>query len=223
MLKTDFTLVWKHPLTHDVWELEYTYQGEVELLAGQYVMFQLAPWVNRAYSLSAFEPGRFSLIVKCYPDWKGSPMICHADIGSVHHGMLGLGHFTLRENDNNKCFIGTGTWFAPLYCQLKTCKEKWLKGRYAFIFWVRTFADSIYRKELETLKHRDPLFTYSLYLSGEEHEWYEPWYVTDWLTPEHISEYSEFYICGSPEMVKSVREKLGDLGMEKDAILFEQF
>jgi hypothetical protein len=50
-------------------------------------------------------------------------MICHAEVGSSLSGMLGLGHFTLRENDRNKCFIGTGVGFAAVHCQLKMSLE----------------------------------------------------------------------------------------------------
>jgi len=32
--------------------------------------------------------------------------------------------------------------------------------------------------------------------------------VTDWITAENIADFDEFYLCGSPVMVKSAREKL---------------
>jgi NAD(P)H-flavin reductase len=48
-------------------------------------------------------------------------------------------------------------------------------------------------------------------------------YVTDWITPESIVPYSEFYICGSPAMVKGAREKLDTLGIAKEQIFWEQF
>jgi ferredoxin-NADP reductase len=47
--------------------------------------------------------------------------------------------------------------------------------------------------------------------------------VIDWITPENTREYNEFYLCGSPIMVKSAREKLEALGVTKEAIFWEQF
>jgi NAD(P)H-flavin reductase len=32
--------------------------------------------------------------------------------------------------------------------------------------------------------------------------------VTDFLAPENLGPYKEFYLCGSPAMVKDAREKL---------------
>jgi ferredoxin-NADP reductase len=47
--------------------------------------------------------------------------------------------------------------------------------------------------------------------------------VIDWITPENIAEYQEFYLCGSPAMVKSAREKLEALGIENERVFWEQF
>jgi ferredoxin-NADP reductase len=47
--------------------------------------------------------------------------------------------------------------------------------------------------------------------------------VTDWIVPENISSYEEFYLCGSPAMVKSAREKLEALGVVKEKVFWEQF
>jgi ferredoxin-NADP reductase len=38
-----------------------------------------------------------------------------------------------------------------------------------------------------------------------------------------MNQFEEFYICGSPAMVKSAREKLEALGITKEQILWEQF
>lgn len=48
-------------------------------------------------------------------------------------------------------------------------------------------------------------------------------YVTDWIIPENITSYEEFYLCGSPAMVKNAREKLEAFGISKENIFFEQF
>ena len=139
MLRTTFTLIGKKQLTHDVYELVYSCPELTKEppKPGQYVMFQLAPGLNRAYSLASsslvldnipFEDSNtsalhsplptFTLIIKRVTDGRGSPMICDAEVGTVFSGMIPLGHFTLQDTPRSKCFIGTGTGFAPLYCQM---------------------------------------------------------------------------------------------------------
>jgi NAD(P)H-flavin reductase len=48
-------------------------------------------------------------------------------------------------------------------------------------------------------------------------------YVTDAITPSLIEQHQEFYICGSPAMVKDARERLESLGVSKEVIFWEQF
>lgn len=45
----------------------------------------------------------------------------------------------------------------------------------------------------------------------------------DILTEDFVSKYQEYYLCGSPAMVKEVREKLAIFGVEASRIRFEQF
>lgn len=158
MLRTHFTLIAKKQLTHDVFELTYTCPdlSKISPKAGQYMMFQLAPGLNRAYSLASFslrsndlssqlsspQPTNlpthsptFTLIIKRIPDGRGSPMICDAEIEARFQGMIPLGHFVLRDTPRSKCFIGTGTGFAPLYCQLREySKQQYRDTSVAFIF-----------------------------------------------------------------------------------------
>ncbi len=226
MLKTQFTLISKKELTHDVYELIYTCSDLIGDLPkpGQYVMFQLAPWLNRSYSLSAFTQDTFTLVIKRIPDGKGSPIICDATIGSTFTGMIPLWHFTLHDTNVSKCFIGTGTGFAPLYCQLVGMLEKQIiKTNVAFVFGVREAKDIFYLDEIREIGAKFDNFDYQSYLSRESIDGYQAGYVIDWITPENISKYQEFYICGSPAMVKSAREKLEALGVVWDQIFFEQF
>lgn len=224
MLKTHFALISKKQLTHDVYELVYDCQEfkKSMMKSGQYVMFQLAPWLNRAYSIASYDAQTFTLIIKRIPDGKWSPIICDAPIGTIFSGMLPLGHFVLQENSLSKCFIGTGTGFAPLYCMMLGCNEIRFAS-IAFVFWVREFQDIFYSSEIQEIGKRFQDFTYLTYLSREHLEGYKNSYVTDWITSENIIHYQEFYLCGSPAMVKNAREKLETLGVEKEKIFWEQF
>lgn len=233
MLRTSFTLIAKKNLTHDVFELTYSCpeMAKEPPKPGQYVMFQLAPGLSRAYSIAIIWEDSFTLIIKRIPDGRGSPIICDAEVGTTLTGMIPLGHFTLRDTPRSKCFIGTGTGFAPLYCQLLASSQSIDKpSKVSFNFWVRFFGDSFYEREIEQCRKEFLHFQYIQYFSreidckdrSENHE-SRIGYVTDWINPESVHEYEEFYICGSPAMVKSAREKLEALGITKENILWEQF
>jgi Na+-transporting NADH:ubiquinone oxidoreductase subunit F len=213
---------------------------------GQYVMFQLAPGLNRAYSIASLgaeqdfsssltdtewlarndKKNTFTLIIKRIAEWRGSPLICDAEVGTTFSGMLPLGHFILQDNSRTKCFIWTGTGFAPVYCQAlgHSMREEKAK-KIAFVFWVRNLEDSFYEEVITTLGKSFESFEYVQYFSREDidTERQRKWYVTDWITPEQISGYEEYYLCGSPAMVKSAREKLEALGVAKEDIFWEQF
>ncbi len=229
MLHTSFSLIHKKQLTHDVFELIYRCEDLSKSLPlpGQYVMFQLAPGLNRAYSLSDFDTqeSTFTLIVKRITDGKWSPIICDATVWDEFKGMIPLGHFTLKTTKNNKCFIGTGTGFAPLYLQCKTTITENLSPKIAFIFGVRSHEDSFYWQEIQELQAWQKDFKYIPYFSREPNLTpnENQGYVTDWITNENIAPYQEFYICGSPAMVKNAREKLEKLGIKKDQIFWEQY
>jgi NAD(P)H-flavin reductase len=225
MLKTTFTLKQKNILTHDVFELIYSCPdiNNEYPKPGQYVMFQLAPWLNRAYSFASYRSWEFTLIIKRIAHGKGSPIICDAEVGSVFTGLLPLGHFVLQNTAVPKCFIWTGTGFAPLYCMvLDLARESDFQQEIAFLYGVREQKDSFYREEMKELSQELSL-SYYPFLSGDSQEYATSGYVTDWITEENIASFQEFYICGSPAMVKSAREKLETLWIKKESIFFEPY
>ena len=235
MLKIQFTLTQKRQLTHDVFELVYSCPElpKDPPKPGQYVLFQLDPGLNRAYSLASFEEKSFTLVIKKIPDGKWIPIICDAEVGTVFSGLISLGHFSLSSNPLSKCFIGTGTGFAPLYCQMKEALNivPQLK-KIGFVFGVRNFIDSFYEKEISELISEFEDWVYYPYFSRESdfssrisdfEQNSRQGYVTDWIVAENIKDFEEFYICGSPVMVQSAREKLQILWIQEEKIFFEQF
>ncbi len=65
VVKSHFTLAIKRPLTHDVYELVFDPSSPLDSRAGEYVIFDLAPGIKRAYSIAyRTESGAFAFIVK---------------------------------------------------------------------------------------------------------------------------------------------------------------
>lgn len=137
--------------------------------------------------------------------------------------MVPLGHFVLKTNTTPKLFIGTGTGFAPLYFQIRSMMDSGIETPLLFLFGVRTASDVFYIDELDHIKAAYPRFDYRIYLSQDDAENTVRGRVTDFITKEQIAPYGEFYLCGSPAMVKDAREKLEQSGVPKETVFFEQY
>ena len=129
----------------------------------------------------------------------------------------------LTDSHVPRLFLGTGTGFAPLYFQVRALEEKNFTSKTEFVFGVRTADDIFYRSEFERLAAKSSNFSFVQFLSQDALENTRKGYVTDILSAEYVAQFSEFYICGSPAMVKSARAKLTDLGVQKENIKFEQY
>lgn len=224
MQQLSFKLTGKNKLTHDVYELIFTTTELIDILPGQYVLFILPKSkLRRAYSIGYTDGKTFTFIIKQVEWGVGSTEICSLEIDEEVMGMVPLGHFVLKANTTPKLFIGTGTGFAPLYFQIRTMMDTTIETPLLFLFGVRTVADIFYTEILEQMQEQYPLFNYHIFLSQEEVKGTIHGRVTDFLTPDNIAIYGEFYLCGSPAMVKDAREKLESLGVEKEKVFFEQY
>ena len=82
--------------------------------------------------------------------------------------MLPLGHFILRETLVSKCFIGTGTGFAPLYAMVLAMKEAHIYHDYShtFLYGVKSEKDAFYQEEMKILHDAD-LLEFKQYYSAD--------------------------------------------------------
>lgn len=222
-------LLTKKSLTHDVFELTYQASESKNFVAGQFITFILPGIGGRAYSILAWKDNIFTLIIKRWSQqmWGrgGSIALCDAKIWESFQAVWPSWHFTLKENQKNKCFIGTGTGLVPLYSQLLFWLLKNPQMKFTLIFWVRTHADLYYVEQIENLKNMYPEnFSYTLYVSREEaNECVRQWYVTDRLSPEFCSDFEEYYLCGAPSMIAGAQEKLLELWISVESIFFEKY
>ena len=224
IITSAFRLDNKVSLTKDVFELTCSSNESPQPQPGQYILFQLPSGLKRAYSISYAKEGKFTFIIKRIPfEWSGSSEICDSPIGTVFTGMGPMWHFVLTDSLVSRLFLGTGTGFAPLYFQVRALEEQNFTSKTEFVFGVRTADDIFYRSEFERLAAKSSNFSFVQFLSQDALENTRKGYVTDILSAEYVAQFSEFYICGSPAMVKSARAKLTDLGVQKENIKFEQY
>lgn len=92
---------------------------------------------------------------------------------------------------------------------------------------MRNREDQFYFEELSALKTSLVNLTIIPYVSRGEVEDIFPGTcfgrVTQYLASYPINLDREYYLCGSPAMVKEVRETLSKAGVESEKIKFEQF
>jgi NAD(P)H-flavin reductase len=73
-------------------------------------------------------------------------MICDALISTEFTGIISLGHFILSNTAKKKCFIGTGTGFAPLYAMIEHISHH---EENTFLYGVRELRDFFYFDEMK--------------------------------------------------------------------------
>lgn len=220
---SNYKLISKKQLTNDVFELIFEWEDK-EVKPGQFMMFNLVSWLKRAYSISHKNWNKFEFVIKRLENGKWwSKEICDSNVWDSIDFSWPFGHFVLQENNSNKIFIWTGTWFAPLYFQFIEDLKKWNKNKILFLFWVRTKNDFFYQEELENIKKNYPNFDYKIFLSKEDMDWFEKWHVTTYINKENISGYEEFYMCWSNPMIQESRELLEKSWVQKEKIYFEQY
>lgn len=225
MLQT-YTLREKKTLTSDVFLLKFSIDTIVtNPLHWQFITFILPNGLwGRAYSILNFKDGIFELIIKRLENGKwGSKYICDLPVGWELKGVGAAWHFVLQKNNKNKLFLWTGTWFVPLYYQILGSIENVLDCKLKMIFWVRTLSDMFFEQELEEIKEKNPQFSYDLYLTQEQKDWYHFWRITSKITADTILGFEEFYICGSPMMVDDMLEILQSLWIQKEQIFTEKY
>lgn len=227
----NFKLVEKIKLTHEIYELVFEWEHEIEFVSGQFITL-LVPIIGwRAYSILETKGKKITLIIKkreIESWWRwGSKLICELEIGEGLKWVGPAWHFLLKENNNNKLFIWTWTWFVPLYSQITSAIKKWIDWNLMFIFWMRNKNDLFYIEKLEELKQSNSNFDYKIYLSKNlddeiENNIYK-WYVTDYLINENIKKFKDFYICWIPVMIKSSKEILEKSWINKNNIFTEEY
>jgi len=232
-----FKLIDKNNLTHNVFEMIFEWEKNLEMKPGQFITFLLDWFWWRAYSILRIDWNKIILIIKkreLEEWWRGwSKLICELEIWDSLKWVWPAWHFTLKENNYNKLFIWTGTWLVPLYNMIisELKEKKW--NKVYFIFWVREQEDIFYINELEKIKKEYSNFNYSIYISRVKdlHEFelkyknskINSWYTTNYLIEENIKEYNEFYICWAPMMIESSVEKLKKLNIDEESIYFEKY
>ncbi len=234
MQKFQAALLRKIPLTHDVFQFDFSLEGQsIDFKAGQFFMLELNDEKGRAtrsYSVSSAPSNKdfFSLCVKLLPDGRGSKRLRELSEGEMASFMAPFGHFFIPdagmvEGSKDIVLIATGTGLAPFMSILPDLFERHFSGQIQLYFGVRHEEDLFYVDELRAWEAEHPHFTAHISLSQAPEAWEGlRGRVTDHLQLLDAAS-SQVYICGNGDMVKSVKTMMDEKGIPKDSLHWEQF
>jgi Na+-transporting NADH:ubiquinone oxidoreductase subunit F len=143
-----------------------------------------------------------------------------------------FGEFFARETGNEMCFVGGGAGMAPMRSHIfDQFRRLHTSRKITFWYGARSLREAFYVDEFDALAREHDNFEWHLALSEprEEDRWtgltgfihqvlYDN-YLKDHPAPEEV----EYYLCGPPLMIDACMEMLGDLGVDPESILFDNF
>ena len=191
----------KKNLSKNVYELEFEWENEINVIPWQFITFMI-DWIwARAYSILE-------------KDWKNLKFI----IKKVE--LKEWGRWWSKYL--NKVFFATWTWFVPIFFQIKNALEKGFSWKIKFVFWVRFEKDLFYLEELENLKNIYKNFDFTIYLSREKSKIHKIWYISDEI--KYLkNDFEEAYICWNSEVVDSVKKILLKNDFDEKNIFEEKY
>ena len=143
-----------------------------------------------------------------------------------------FGEFFAEETDNEMIFIGGGAGMAPMrshiFDQLLRLNSK---RKITFFYGARSLSEMFYTEEYDKLAEEHENFEWHVALSdalpednwdgltGFIHQVIHDEYLKDHPAPEDC----EYYMCGPPMMMDSCFKMLDSLGVEPEAIKFDDF
>lgn len=226
--------VWKTKISarklvaRDMLELRLLRPIDFDHLAGQFIQFEISDngkIAKRAYSIASNPRSpELEFCIKLLPGGLASAYFQQATPESILTFTGPQGRFVCATRGRPMMFVATGAGLGPIMGMITDeLKNRGTKEHIELIFGVRSQEDIFWIDRLDALQKEHSNFTYRVTLSQPQGAW--PGYsgrVTMHL-PESSNGDKQFFLCGSPDMVKETREKLMNRGTDPNDIHFEIF
>ncbi|MFB6226173.1 MAG: FAD-dependent oxidoreductase [Candidatus Paceibacteria bacterium] len=215
----------KNQLTDNIISAKFSRPKALSFSPGQYVQFFIPEHnTTRSYSIcSTPSDDILEFCVKLYKSGVGSNFFKNLNTGDEAKIRGPLGRFTVSKTNGRHIFIAAGVGIAPIISMIRAQLDKDNQNKYLkLLFGLSQRDDIFYRQQLKDLSNKSSNFNFEITLSRQENNWQgKTGRVTDHLDQFDLN--SEFYICGSREMVKDTENKLINLGASAKKINFEIF
>lgn len=201
----------------------------ITFIAGQYVIFQIGPPKLRHTLSIASSPAdskTIDILQSVAPMGEGSKWLLGLKPGQTVRFLGPLGKFTLqKEIPRSKVFVATGCGIAPLRSMILDYLETGGTAPITLWWGLRLETDVFWQNEFGDIKAQYSNFHAITTLSQPGVSWTgQKGRVTAHVvagTPE-ISK-SEFYLCGTRQMIVDMRGLLTDNGVPQSQIFTEAF
>lgn len=210
---------------------------------GQFVTFDLPIHEQRnkrwrSYSIASAPDGSniFELVIVLMEDGLGTPHLFNdVKVGSELIVRGPQGKFTMPDTlDKDLYLICTGTGIAPFRSMVHYIHQKQIAHKNIhLIFGCREFKDSLYEQELKQLEkvlpgfYHHPCFSRELVVGPAQYSGYVHACYTHLIETYKGMNGSippaYFYLCGWKNMVDDAKQKLMELGYDKQSIHLELY
>ncbi len=222
------SLLSKTHFSNNTFELRYRCPKEFSFIPGQFVTMTFEGNMVRAYSIVAKEEDVLVLLVNTNPGGVASKYFDKVQVGSEINIKGPYGIFTLRQTLLKKVFVATSTGVAPFIPMANSLASSKQELSFSLYFGERYLSDdyvsSVYLKPVLN----DPRFKYFRCITRETPENLKP-FLKSGQNPltregrvtkvvfEEESNFTdtEFYLCGSKDMIIDVKTKLLQKGATK--------
>lgn len=201
---------------------------QINFLAGQTVMFLVAPGINRSMSIASppSQKNQITMVHDISPMGVFSRWTLAAKVGDKLDFMGPLGVFVLDKNQPRRIImLATSTGIAPFRSILLDYLETGGKNEVMLYWGLRFVEDLFWQDELERLSKKYINFHYLVTLTQAS----DNWTGKQGRIGEHLFtsgrnfQDSDFYLCGNREMVNEVRTRLSANNVPKEQIKYELF
>ena len=203
---------------------------QFQFKAGQFVMLNIPTAekvVQRAYSVCSSEKNTsdYKLVIKFYEIGVASTWVRGLKGGEEITFTGPFGKYLFKEPPAEQVvFVCTSTGLAPFYSMLASRYDSMKNIDFKIFMGVWNTKEIFYKPELEAIKKDFPKLEINYVLDQREDGWKGmTGYVTEHIAKLDLKRPTEFYLCGNPAMIKSVKEKLLGSGFPPAKIYTESY
>jgi len=223
------TLDIRRDLTHNVYEIDFDLHEKMDFIAGQFITIKIPnddSFAPRSYSIASTskDTTNITLCIKKIENGIGSNYLYDCKLGTTIEFMGPVGNFSLKESkEKNIYLLATGAGIVPFISMLDNLHD-FKDKQFHLIFGVRSEKDIFYEDILNVYKKNYNNFDFTLCLSKPE-ENFSGYHgrITKKVEESKFEENSNFYICGSGEMVNDMKKILSEKGIESENIITEKY
>jgi Na+-transporting NADH:ubiquinone oxidoreductase subunit F len=142
------------------------------------------------------------------------------------------GEFHIQDTQREMIYVGGGAGMAPLRSHIFHLFHTLRTGRkVSYWYGARSLREVFYEDEFRAIEKEFPNFTFNLALSDPLPQ--DNWtglrgfihnvVINEYLKKHDAPEDCEFYFCGPPMMLKSVRKMCDDFGVPSENVRYDDF